>query len=888
MSLLNRNMVDWNAKCVLVMIAALVVWRAMPAHSQETRAMMRWKNGDILVGTLLEDKSGRICWSSPVFTSALVVESKALESIIFPSITEQPTEAFRIVTVMGDVLVADIVGSDEKTFQVNSKRYGRVQVDRDAVHWLNRRVRPHLIFDGSQISSWEVDLDGPVMESTYKLYAGDWIEADEDGFPIWSQLSPVEIGRMPNGYLDVDFPRFRNRFAMLFEGRIDITDAGEYYCGVSADEKARMFIDGQWVAQAEAADVAHEEFEAVIDPDNRPKVKLSSGPHSLRVEYFNNAGHTRLNAWISGADAPYRSLDGINKGPGWHGGPGGRPRSIRKQAALSKKINMPKQFEIDLELISSASPQFVVALGRDTWDATSKHLLRLETRANEVVVAQDTVFEPVMAVAKGQRSVRLRLVCEGNSDQLQVFDSSGNLLIRVKGIQMPSGDSVIYVRNRGEDLAVHRLRIYPLSKEVAGQPIDHMKSRVHLADEQVIYGHLMVTEDGACVIDQNGVRRGVDLDKVDCISGPDREWATTADTVELVYADGDIVRGRVESVYSDRVVLRTAFSGAPVTCSLNGASSLRFGSPARRTSPSRHSDRLFCALGELHGRLSFDLPGSPLSWRSEGDAPPVGLAVTGGTRIERNDRAVTKGPFFDVNMFPYLLHLQNGEIIPCRVATNDRHTLGFQTPFLKQQKIDLEHIKAIEFNPVEKRKSKRESAHAMNDWLREPLGTDPATSAAIDPTKLDHALTIPRFNRDSPPTHILVARNGDLMRGTLLDISESSVHFESKRRKQMIPIDRLAHIVCVVCMSEPEGDEGGPTINTADLTEVVRARLAHGSILIFDPLAARDGKLVGRSAIYGEMAVPVQSIQELNLGGSGQEPFHPLFKEWVVHPAQKP
>jgi hypothetical protein len=874
-------MMNWNAKRIWVMVAFLAGLGSAPVHSQENRAMMRWKNGDILVGTLLDSTSDRIRWASAIFTSALAVDAKALESIMFVDVTERPTEAFRMVTVAGDVFVADLVGSDEKSFHVSSQRYGRVLVNRDAVYTLNRRIHPNRIFDGSWISNWDVALDGPVKESSYKLYAGDWIAEDEDGFPVWSQLRPIEIGRLPNGYLDVDLPRFRDRFAILFEGRIDITDAGAYYCGMSADEKARMFIDGQCVAQAEAEDVAREEFEGVIDIENRPKVKLSPGPHSLRVEYFNSAGHTRLNAWISGPDSPYLSLDGINKGPGWYGGPGGRPQSMRKQAVLSQTISMPKQFEIDLELVSSASPQFVVALGQDAWGATSNQLLRLETRADELVVVQDKVLEPVMTLAEDRRSIHLRLVCDGDLGQLQVFDASGHLLVRVQGIQWPSGTSVIYIRNRGEDLAVRRLSIYPRFKRAAGQVIDPMQPRVLLVDGQTICGHLVLAEDGAHVVDQNGTRRGLDLDEVDSISGPGGAGEATPKAAELVYIDGEVVGGSIERVGSDHVVLRTAFSAAPVTCSLNGASSLRFGWPPESTSPSRRSDRLFCALGQLHGQLSFDLGGSPLSWKPEGDTPPVGLAVTSGARVERNNRALAKEPFIDEKAFPCVLHLRKGEIIPCRISFYDGNTLGFQSPFLKSRKIDSEHIKAIEFKPVEEGRS----SYALDDWLRETLGTKSESLVAMDPMKLDHALTVPRFHRNKPPTHILVARNGDLMRGTLLGISASSVHFESRLRKQMIPIDRLAYVVCV---SRPDEERGGPSKNAADPGDRVRARLAQGSILIFDPMVARDGTLYGRSVIHGEMTVPVAYIEELNLGAFGEESFPSRFRDWVVHPAQEP
>ena len=55
------------------------------AQAQEAAAFLRWKNGDVLAGKLLESESGQIRWSSPIFSDDLVVDSKALESIVFRS-----------------------------------------------------------------------------------------------------------------------------------------------------------------------------------------------------------------------------------------------------------------------------------------------------------------------------------------------------------------------------------------------------------------------------------------------------------------------------------------------------------------------------------------------------------------------------------------------------------------------------------------------------------------------------------------------------------------------------------------------------------------------------------------------------------------------------------
>ena len=58
--------------------------------------------------------------------------------------------------------------------------------------------------------------------------------------------------------------------------------------------------------------------------------------------------------------------------------------------------------------------------------------------------------------------------------------------------------------------------------------------------------------------------------------------------------------------------------------------------------------------------------------------------------------------------------------------------------------------------------------------------------------KLERALTVPRFNRDTPPNHILVAENGDMKRGKLLGFNGETIQFDSKLRQFSVPIDRVA------------------------------------------------------------------------------------------------
>ena len=162
----------WNVKRLLVVAAALTVLWTPIIQAQQTGTFqadtqtLRWKNGDVLPGKLLESASGVIRWASPYFLDDLVVDIGVLDSVIFPRQSAPAMEAFRVGTVSGDIWIADIIDSDEDTFLFSSERHGRFRVTREAIYTLERRVHPNLIFDGSQLTNWELpkrDANDPVL-----------------------------------------------------------------------------------------------------------------------------------------------------------------------------------------------------------------------------------------------------------------------------------------------------------------------------------------------------------------------------------------------------------------------------------------------------------------------------------------------------------------------------------------------------------------------------------------------------------------------------------------------------------------------------------------------------------------------------------------------------
>ena len=824
---------QWNLKRLLVVATTLVVVWTPVIQAQRTATLqgemqtLRWKNGDVLPGNLLESASGVIHWSSPYFSDDLVVEIGVLDSVIFPRQSAPATEAFRVGTVSGDILIADIVDSDEDTFLFSSERHGQFQVNREAIYTLERRVHPNLIFDGSQLTNWEL---------------------------------------------------------------------------------------------------------------LKPNVKKPMLPF------------------------------GVNTRPDWYADLGGHPRTDKVKAKIFYPLDWHQRFEIDLELASAARPPgFVFALGKNLYEA-----LRLETWVNELVVVQGTLFEPVLTIQPDRRNFRLRLAYDGNTGVLEVFDFAGNLLLKLDEVGQTVKESGVYIYNRGQNLTVRRLRVYRQPAGSTKQQVDSSKPRVHMMNGQVVYGKLFVEKESTYVLDAGGNRHDINIQQVDRVVQPSVALVEMEHPVALTYPDGAVLRGKIAQVNPDSVLLQPTFANEPIECVFAGASLLRVESSGPKNHGQiEDEDRLFHPSGNLRGRVHFDMEdGSFIRWKPVGALKAVRLANIRQAYIERNNRRASKMYPFDTSQFRHILHLKSGEIIPCQISSYDEKTVGFQSPFTSAHLIDSADVKALEFSGrthanyidrahstnnkrsytvLRERKGNRFNNHEIHrievkgdgnlegfleggkidvedgkiilmvdgkivnlrpgqDFAELIFDDGMSKNHKLD-EKLERALTIPRFNRDTPPNHILVAENGDMKRGKLLSFDGETIQFDSKLRQFSVPIDRVARVVDVSVKNDQQSAVGNQqrsrqlrdgsvkpesslslTDNrqlTTDNYSEVSMRLTDGSILMFEPLEIKDDALLGRSPIYGEITVPIESIQHLYFGDT-IESFEAAFAAWVVRPAKEP
>lgn len=821
---------QWNLKGLLIVAVVLVVWTPT-IQAQEAEQTLRWKNGDVLPGKLLESAIGQIRWASPYFSDDLVVDIGVLDSVVFPKQSVPAMEAFRVGTVAGDIWIADIVDSDGETFLFSSERHGQFRVKREAIYTLERRAHPNLIFDGSQMTNWglpEQNANQPIL-----LFGGnalpDWY-ADRGGHPRTDKVK----GKM---FHALDWPQ---RFEIDLELASATRPPGFVFAlGKNLYETLRLET---WVNELVVVQGTLFEPVLTIQPDRRNfRLRLAYDGDTGVLEVFDFAGNLLLKLNEVGQTVEESGVYIFNRG---------QNLTVRRLRVYRQSVDSTKQ-HIDASKPRVHTMNGHVVYGKLFVKKGSAYVLDTEGNRHDLDIQQiDRVVQPGAAFVEREHPVALTY--------------PDGAVLRGKIAQV-NPDGVL------------------LETAFANEPVD-------------------------CAF------AGASLLRVE--SGSPKNHGEIEDEDRLFHPSGNL-RGRVLFDVGDK---------------------------ERK-------------MNEVHQSLPF------IRWKPVGASESVRLAQVRRAHIERNNRRASKMYPFDTSQFRHILHLKSGEIIPCRISSYDEKSVGFQSPFISAHLMDSADVKALEFSGrthanymdrAHSTNSKRSYINLgaggnrnnriviHNNVVQKELEGFLGEGGEIDvregeirlmidgkeinvrpgqnldevvfnvlhdnisknhklDVKLERALTVPRFSRDTPPSHVLVAENGDMKRGKLLGFNSETIQFDSKLRRFSVPIDRVARVVDVSkeAVSTQQRSHQSPVTQVfpnAFLTgnwkletgnSEVCVRLTDGSILIFEPLEIKDDALLGRSSIYGKMRVPIKSIQHLYLGDTTAS-FEAAFAAWVVRPAKEP
>lgn len=187
-------------------------------------------------------------------------------------------------------------------------------------------------------------------------------------------------------------------------------------------------------------------------------------------------------------------------------------------------------------------------------------------------------------------------------------------------------------------------------------------------------------------------------------------------------------------------------------------------------------------------------------------------------------------------------------------------------------------------------------------------------------------LTIPRFRRDSPPTHVIIAPNGDLLRGRLLAVEGDQIEFESRLETLRFERDRIGAIVWLAPPKKedpkpadsdktradsaaaavdaataaaveavasarnerPAGDTDGFAADDEADAAMLQAQLADGFSMTMKPLRLINGRIEGSSELLGKCSFPANSVRELFTGDPKASQRLAAYDTWVTKMAREP
>lgn len=224
--------------------------------------------------------------------------------------------------------------------------------------------------------------------------------------------------------------------------------------------------------------------------------------------------------------------------------------------------------------------------------------------------------------------------------------------------------------------------------------------------------------------------------------------------------------------------------------------------------------------------------------------------------------------------FPSSIVLRSGDDVPCRIEAIDADGVLLKSPLTGGADADAVRVPAALVKAVE-------------------LAQVPKVS--IDPAALDWLLTLPRMQRDRPPTHLLRLVDGDYVRGWLERVDAKAVRFEMLEVVKDLPRTEVARIIWlhpdVPGADGDDGDADAPKPEPVPEEDglVVQGIGAGGRRTTLVAETVEGSVLRGRCRAFGPGRIDLGQVDRLLIGGAiGRDGRELPFARWTLKPAREP
>jgi len=569
-------------------------------------------------------------------------------------------------------------------------------------------------------------------------------------------------------------------------------------------------------------------------------------------------------------------------------------------ALLSVNQPFPDQLLIELELawekecnfefgISSLGPAVVPFAKLEVWD-------------NQVVIVAErsktATFEVVQKIPTTRSGhFFVQIYVDRKARRVIVVPANGENPI---SLDMPeesfllSGDG-FFLLNRQGHLQLHQFSVSSWSGE-SPVAIERNRSRILTKDGKLIYGGIKSYSADKLIVDQDNLEQTLSTANVREIVFPSTS-SGTAGPWFISTTNGMTISGELQKIEQSKLWIKSDgiadSMGIPLTI-LTKLQHLKTRLPIKKAKGAEAQFvaketnlRGVLADGEikepasLYFKPSYAKDRSPvlssaaarIVYLSEAPTPNgnvrqkkvmqrigAGGAVM-STTITRSNLIPTTS-HTRAKETPHVVHLKSGDLIPCLVNTIDEKGLHLTTPVIKATFIPQDQVSAIEFMPDV-------AAIGLGKFKRERL------------------LTVPRIQRDSPPTHLVRSVTGDYLRCRLLSMNEKSLDTEVRLESRSIPRDGVARIIWLQSTSTPEAESKNIPNETHE--RMIQAVYSNGNRLTFRPTKVEGMTIFGESSLLGTCEVKLNELNAVLIGPALDQVTTALpFQQWKLKAAADP
>jgi peroxiredoxin len=577
----------------------------------------------------------------------------------------------------------------------------------------------------------------------------------------------------------------------------------------------------------------------------------------------------------------------------------------RPRASLYGDFHLPLQARIELEISWNTKPDFVLAFAVDGYGSnTIRDSYRLECLDGHLVAIREATNIADLAeldtLSKGPGHIHLQVYLDQKSGHLLVYSADGHTLGELKiGHGLKARTGIQLVNNTGK-VRLELLRISRWNGE-SPQDLTSAAPRVCKVDGTQVKGEIQAfdpslkqftikTASGETRIDANEIASLV-LGKLE---------QSQPLPLQAILLDGSRIRGKLDRVEHGRLYLTNPSPPEPVEIDESNLQALfltasdsgpqqtgkligRWETDGVRLtgsltdSESMPEEQASCLVWNpqfsingsplrkgIAGRIVYREPPPPqpqaltpqqqraLAIRRAAAQPAAG--VVGGAV-----RAPISQPAPRVGGNGQAIYLRTGDTIPCRVTGIIEGGVTLQSPITEARFVPNEKIKAIQLSSQ--------------------------NPAPLDKIRRERLLTVPRMQKNSPPTHLVVSTNGDYLRGRLIEMDSDKLTIEVQLETKQLSRNNVARIIWF----HPDELDASkrPAGAAAELSTLVQAVRNDGVRLTFSPERTTDSVLTGTSDVLGPCKSDLRQVDQLLIGNVIDDVKRP-YQIWKLRNAVEP